>query len=52
MIHAEIMDDGFRVTEIGSYRWRVHPLHEAASVRAIRRRWKRESALSGENTNE
>ena len=39
----ELFDDGFRVTELGSYRWRVHPQHEALVVREIRRRWKRES---------
>jgi len=39
----ELYDDGFRVTEIGEYRWRVNPDHESKAVREIRRRWKRES---------
>ena len=43
MIHPEINDDGFRVTEIGKYRWRVNDEHEARVIRSVRRRWKRES---------
>lgn len=43
MIDAEIRDDGFRVTELGSYRLRVNEQNEARAVRGIRQRWKRES---------
>lgn len=43
MMQSEIRDDGFRVTEIGAFRWRVNPQHEALALRAIRHRWKRES---------
>lgn len=43
MIHADIHDDGFRVTEIGAYRWRINELHAAKAAREIRQRWKRES---------
>lgn len=39
----ELHDDGFRVTELGQYRWRVNPDHEAKVIWEIRRRWKRES---------
>lgn len=45
MIPIEIPDDGFRVTELGSYRWRVNAEHEARSIAAIRRRWRRESTI-------
>lgn len=43
MIETLIPDDGYRVTELGRYRLRVHPQHEAIVVREIRQRWKRES---------
>lgn len=43
MTLADIPDDGFRVTEIGAYRWRVNELHAAKAAREIRQRWKRES---------
>jgi hypothetical protein len=43
MMQPEIRDDGFRVTDFGSYRWRVNPSHEQLAVREIRSRWKRES---------
>lgn len=46
MTLPDIFDDGFRVTEIGAFRWRVNPLHEAEAVRAIRRRWKHESRMA------
>jgi hypothetical protein len=45
MLNREIVDDGFRIVEIGEFRWRVHPTHEAEVVRAIRRRWRRESTV-------
>lgn len=40
---TEIPDDGFRATDIGAFRWRVHTEHEAKAIRAIKRRWKQES---------
>lgn len=45
MIPVEWPDDGFRITEIGKYRWRVNPAHEARSIRGVRNRWKRESEV-------
>lgn len=43
MTPIELHDDGFRVTEIGAFRWRIHELHAAKAAREIRQRWKRES---------
>jgi hypothetical protein len=51
VFHSEpIMDDGWRVTDIGDIRLRVNVDHVQLSRTAIRRRWKHESAAVFETT--